>query len=75
MKYAPNADVVTPSDTDELPGASTAGLFIGTGGTLTVTLLSGKKISTTVPAGLFPVVATQVWASGTGASNIVSLRL
>lgn len=74
MIYARNADAVTPSDTVLLPGASTAGLYIGVGGTLTVTIIGGQKTALTVVAGLLPLVVIQVWATGTAATNIVSLR-
>jgi hypothetical protein len=75
MNYAHNVDVVVPSDTVDLPGASSAGLYVGVGGTLTITTLNGAKVQMTVVAGLVPVVATRVWSTGTAATNIVSLRL
>ena len=75
MNYAHNVDVVVPSDTVDLPGASSAGLYVGVGGTLTITTNNGTKVTMTVVAGLVPVVATRVWSTGTAATNIVSLRL
>jgi hypothetical protein len=75
MNYAHNVDVVVPNDAVDLPGASSAGLYVGVGGTLTVTTLNGTKVQMTVVAGLVPVVATRVWSTGTAATNIVSLRL
>jgi hypothetical protein len=75
MIYAQHAEAVTPSDTVELRGASTAGLYVGAGGTLTVTLLDGTKVAMLVVAGLVPIVVRQVWAGGTGATNIIALRL
>ncbi len=74
LNAAHYADAVTPSDTVDLPGASTAGIYVGVGGTLTVTMLSGQIVALVVVAGLVPIIATRVWSTGTAATNIISLR-
>ncbi len=65
---------ITPTDNVFLPQTSRA-LWVGTGGNITV-LLSDDTVPVTlnnVPAGLLLVRACQVFATGTTASNIVSL--
>ena len=73
MRYATSGFAITPSDSVDLPGPTTAGIYVATAGTLTVTLSSGAKISTTVPTGLAPLVATRVWSTGTAASGLTGL--
>lgn len=50
-------------------------LYIGTAGDLTVDTISGdeKVFFKKVPAGFFPVQVKKVWATGTGANDIVAL--
>jgi hypothetical protein len=68
-----NAAAVTPSDTANLAPMAWA-LFIGTGGTLKVDTVGGQVgVTLTVPAGLFPVMVTRVYATGTAATGIVAL--
>jgi hypothetical protein len=69
-----HAAAVTPHNTDELTHVSRA-LYVGTAGTLKVTTVSGEEVSFgAVTAGsLIPVRVKIVWATGTSASNIVSL--
>lgn len=69
------AQAITPSDTLLLPGATTGGIWVGGTGTLTVTTVGGTKVEfQAIPAGtLIPIVATQVWSTGTSATLLVSL--
>jgi hypothetical protein len=68
-----NAAAVTPSDTNNLSPAAWS-LLIGTGGTLKVDTLGGQTgVALTVPAGLFPLMVTRVYATGTAATGIVAL--
>jgi hypothetical protein len=65
-----NAEVITPSDTVPLPSATTW-IMVGTGGTLTIDTPGGQtKVAMTVPAGMWPIAAKKVWATGTGAINL-----
>lgn len=73
MRYASSGFPITPSDTVNLPGATTGGIYVGTGGTLTVTFLSGATVQLTVPAGLAPIVVTRVWSTGTTATGLSGL--
>lgn len=68
-----NAAVVAPSDTANLSPIAWA-LYIGTGGTLKVDTLGGQiGVALTVPAGLFPLMVTKVYATGTAATGIIAL--
>lgn len=68
-----NAAAVTPSDTANLTPVAWA-LLIGTGGTLKVDTLGGQTgVALTAPAGLFPLMVTRVYATGTAATGIVAL--
>lgn len=73
MRYAQTGFPITPSDTVDLVSPTTAGIYVGTGGTLTVTFLSGRTVQLTVPAGLAPIVVTRVWSTGTAASGLSGL--
>ena len=64
---------ITPSDSVDLPGATTGGIYVGTGGTLVVTFISGATAQLTVPAGLAPICVTRVWNTGTSASDLSGL--
>ena len=75
--YAPatNAAAVTPSDTVALPDIP-KGLFVGTGGTITMRGLNGQadQIWTNVAAGsVLPFRAQYVRATGTTAADILAL--
>jgi hypothetical protein len=73
MRYASSGFPITPSDTVTI-SATTAGIYVGTGGTLQITFLSGETVELTVPAGLAPIVVTQVWATNTTATGLSGLR-
>jgi hypothetical protein len=68
---------VTPSDTQNLPVPSTWLSFIdATGGSPTGTIVidtvgGEKQVSITLVAGIYPICATKVYATGTTAQNIV----
>ncbi len=73
-RYAASAFPITPSDTVDLPGPTTAGVYVGTGGTLTVTFVGQtRSVQLTVPAGLAPIVVSKVWAAGTSATGLSGL--
>lgn len=65
---------VTPSDSGLLPEASRA-LYIGSGGSLSVRMLSGEAVTLAgVVAGtILPLRVTAVLATGTSAGSIVAL--
>lgn len=65
---------VTPSDTANLPGVATGGLYVGGAGNLTVQLANGDAVTlTAVPAGtLVPLIANKVFATGTSATLIIA---
>lgn len=66
-----NAAAVVPDDANDL-GVTTRALFIGTGGNLRVTLVSGDTVTfANAGAGWHPLRVTRVWATGTAATNIV----
>ena len=73
MKYAHTGFVITPSDSADLPGATTAGIYVAVGGVLQVTTLDGRVIAPTVPAGLAPIIATRVWSTNTTATGLTGL--
>lgn len=70
------ADAVTPNDGTDLPGGTTRGLYVGTGGNLIV-YMGDSAVSVTftgVPNGaILPLCVARVLATGTTASNIVAL--
>jgi hypothetical protein len=78
-----NAQTITPSDTVDitlsgspiLAGESGACIYVGTGGNLTVTMLSGQVVAfLNVSYGSFlPIQVKRVWATGTTATNMLSL--
>jgi hypothetical protein len=65
---------VTPSDTLDLPEA-TRGLYVGTGGNLSVIMVSGDALSfASVPDGtVLPLRVSRVKSTGTTAGNIIGL--
>jgi len=66
---------ITPSDTVDLPGATTAGILVASGGTLQVTMLNGKVLATTVAAGWNNLVVTRVWNTNTAATGLTGLQV
>ncbi|MEX0338907.1 MAG: hypothetical protein AB3N11_07700 [Arenibacterium sp.] len=72
---AQNAEVIIPSDTNELAFATRA-IYVGVGGSISIVLLSGDTaILNNVQAGvLYPIRARQVMATGTTATSIIGLR-
>jgi hypothetical protein len=69
-----NTAAVTPNDSVDLPTVSRA-LYIGTGGTITVTMQGGMvEEFVGVLAGIwYPYSVKRVWATGTTAGSIVAL--
>ncbi|CDZ26305.1 hypothetical protein [Neorhizobium galegae] len=65
---------ITPSDSSDLP-ETTRALYVGTGGHLSVRMLSGETLAlSNVPAGgLLPLRVTRVFATGTTAAAITGL--
>jgi hypothetical protein len=71
--YYRDAQVVGPSDTTPLAVPCIA-LWVGTAGALKVTTVSGTTVTIpAVPAGEFRLQVSQVFATGTSASNILAL--
>ena len=74
---------VTPSDANNIPnptspdGVPNEGnvLYVGTGGDLTVTTVSGDKATfVNIQGGSFlPIQIIKVWATGTTANDIIAL--
>ena len=65
------ASTITPDDAVDLQTATRA-LFVGTGGNLRVTLVSGAIVTfPNAGAGWHPLRVTRVWGTGTTASNLV----
>lgn len=70
---ATDGEAVTPSDTLDLSKVSRA-LYVGTGGTLKVTLASGTDLTFgAIAAGWHPLRVSRVWSTGTTASDIVAV--
>lgn len=67
------ADEITPHDTNTVE--KTRGLYVGTGGDITVVNLQGNSVVfANVPDGtILPIRITAVKATGTTASDIVGL--
>lgn len=73
LSTASDAFPITPSDT-ALLSFPTRWLVIGTAGALRVTTVLGNTVTlASVPVGVLPLQVTQVWATGTAASNISGL--
>jgi hypothetical protein len=75
LPIATSAFAITKSDTALLPGATTGGIHVGIGGTVTVTMASGgNPVEFTAATGtVLPISAIQVWSTGTSASDLVGL--
>jgi hypothetical protein len=63
---------VTPSNSVNL-AAPTRSLYVGTTGDISVEMLNGTVVFTSVAVGIFPIQCTRVNSTGTTASNIVAL--
>jgi hypothetical protein len=65
-----NAEVITPSSTAPLPSATTW-ILVGSAGTMNIDTPGGQKnVPLTVPAGMWPICATKVYAGGTAAGLV-----
>ena len=74
MIYATGGFAITPSDSANLPGATTAGIVATAAGTITATLLNGSTVTFQIAAGIMmPIIATKVFSTGTSASGLVGL--
>lgn len=66
------AAAVTPNDATDLL-ETTLSLYIGTAGTLKVTMVDGSVVTyAAITAGRHPLRVKRVWATGTSATNIVA---
>jgi hypothetical protein len=66
------AVAVTPSDTADLPGVTSA-IYIGTAGNMQVTMGDGVVVAfTNLPVGWHPIQARRIWSTNTAASGIVA---
>lgn len=66
------AYAVTPDDSNDLTEV-TLSLYIGTAGTLKVTMMDGSVVSyAAIAAGRHPLRVKRVWATGTSAAGIVA---
>lgn len=71
---SPAGFVITPSDTALLPGATTGGINVAVGGTLSVDFQNGQKnVQLTVPAGFVPIIVTRIYSTGTSATGLIGL--
>jgi len=64
---------VTPDDDNDLAMKPCRALYIGTAGTLRVTVNGSTVDFGAVAAGVFPVAATRVHSTGTDATGILAL--
>ena len=65
------AEAVTPDDANDLTHLTRA-LYIGTGGTVQLSLEDGTTVTfTNMAAGWHPIRVARVWATGTSATDIV----
>jgi hypothetical protein len=78
FQQAERSYAVTPSDATNFAQGVCESLWIGVGGTISyipfdpANAAGGTAVATTVGAGLFPVRAKRVNATGTSASQIVA---
>ena len=63
---------VTPNDSTDLPLAARF-LIIGVAGNVKITTIDGSVLTLAAPAGIFPVTAVRVWATGTTATGITAM--
>ena len=67
-----DAAAVTPNDSTDLNEITTS-IYIGTAGTLKVTMVDGSVVTYgAIAAGRHPLRVKRVWATGTSATNIVA---
>lgn len=68
------AFAITPDDNNNLE-FQTRGIYVGTGGNLTVTTIQGDEITfVSVPSGMMmPLCVRRVHATGTAATDLVGL--
>jgi hypothetical protein len=67
--------IVTPDDSNNLPGGVSDAIYIGTEGSLQVTDESGAIVA--IPdliAGWHPLRVLQIWNTNTAALNILAVR-
>ena len=68
-----NAAPITPDDGADLPISSRA-LYVGTAGDVTVTFVGGGTVTLkNAPAGILPIRARRVHATGTSAGDLVAV--
>jgi hypothetical protein len=70
-----NTFIITPSDTNELPIVTRA-IYVGGTGDITLRLAGdiGSQLIKSVPSGtMLPLRARQVYATGTGATQLIGL--
>ena len=63
---------ITPSDSTDL-AVNVRAIVIAVAGDIKVTRVDGTAVTLTVPAGLLPIRATRVWATGTTATGLTGL--
>lgn len=64
---------ITPSDTDDLSRTIKA-IYVGATGAIKVDTIAGDTLTfAAVPVGIFPIVCTRVYSTGTTASSLVGL--
>lgn len=64
---------VSPHDTNDLVKACKA-LYVGVAGDIKVDHVDGSTITyKNVPVGVFPIMCSRVYSTGTGASQIIAL--
>lgn len=67
------AVVITASDTVNLPAMCRA-IYVGVTGDITAIMSNGDSVLfKAVPVGIFPIRATRIMATGTGAASLIAL--
>ena len=71
---ARDVDIITPSDTQNLPREA-RGVYIGTGGHMKITTQYGKTVifKNLVRGQILPVQVWKVWQTDTTASDLIAL--
>jgi len=75
-KPATQAFVISPSDTADLPGGFTRGIYVGGTGNLRVDMIEGPGdvLFQAVPAGtVLPIRVKKVWSTNTTATLMVGM--
>lgn len=68
-------DISSADATFDIPSQLYLGTVVETTGTLKVDTIESTGVTFTgLPVGLFPVLVTKVYKTGTNASNIIALR-